>query len=297
MRIGFPLSTVALAVIVVAAALESISSADDRPSGVTVVGDRALLNAAIEAQKLNIAAFPNGRLRFDARQRSLLNAKPVEEQYIGSLCWEGASTRWRYDMTDREIDTGKVVRQSRNIDMIAGRTRIISYWQDTDGLFESEPGRKSIVRLLQQRPDQYWYRTPSGGTRLWSDYLDPNFPNPNVDKLVVERGADETIVIHRHLKAEGVSTVTVSLKLGGNIVRYEMTPLTPREGFSHHGRRAEYDWVMTPGGHYRLKKLTYLKFDEVITKPVYMHSVDVSEFDSPTYITKDEFILKSRTVD
>lgn len=260
-------------------------------AGVPFEGDREVVEILRAAQQANMEMYPAGQLK-----ASVVQETPSQERQVNAdvvMEWNGDSTYWEYGtvfshkgQSHSQVGVRRIESPSSRLTFLISESRLISCPTKHDTLPE----------YLILRPKDVWFSFVAG--RTWLEMLDPDFGDGYVESVRVHRKDRGEVLFERRYKAGNSLTVTCSLKLGGNVIRYETTPVTDKSVSSPSSynpiQRGIYTWVSDGRNGFRLEALEKSESDAAspnvfLTK----RAIRILEFDTGFVPPPERFTLTS----
>jgi hypothetical protein len=221
--------------------------------GPAIEGDVALVQILRDAQRANIDALETGSLRARVIAKT---SKTAPIRVAVSLVWSGDRAYWEFDERQevpRKTDPSHLEPMIRRCRMTFDGSEFSLYLMS-----QGSPGRVVIFSdadfhntvpsymHVDQRPSRRWTKLGSGG-RPWAELLGPhpNFKQP-VRKWLIQQLSGGRVLVERHDDDEGagISRITASLELAGNVIETSYKSASQSHESSHTWRKSSEGVVL-----------------------------------------------------
>lgn len=279
----------ALAQIVCIQLLAVVSHCDGQ---VSPQPDASALQAVRDGIATNAAAFPRGQLTATVHQR---DHKICEAR--ATVAWDGARTRWKYDLSERHTEGVDNTMEQRGVHMLDGPGEYWFYLPEHKFLQGIPDKSRTYYPVLRLRPDLIWYAYQTDPKRPFAKYLDPDVKPEAVTAITARRIDNDEIEIVRQFSNGLNMTFVASMRHGGNIVRYYREPdANAPPGIYGYGNLGELEWSPVGDGRFYLKSYKWREFRSDPDEPFVSYELNVESFDPNPQFPSDYFTLKGLDV-
>lgn len=273
------------------------------------VGDASLLQVVRDAQETNGSAFPRGRMTAKVRLNIPAAADVRSTTADVEIIWSEDRTYWKYDFTQERADPKHPTRVERAVRMVETGKERLWYSPDQKRVDVDFKSDTSPHEVLLVSPDHLWYCTAGNADQAWKkcwrDYLDPEKYRNGRVIFSVDRGEEQDVVVTRHHSFElngneldVMLTIVVSLSRGGNVVRFDRTPIAGAPpGVDAYGEHGEYEWSALGDGRFAPRAFRFRQYVQDPDEPELTFDVDIESFDPNPTIKPNQFTLAALEIE
>ncbi len=229
-----------------------------------VLGDAGLSEVLRDAQATNLAALRSGTLRARVEFRPEDGVgQTILKSYVA---WHEDNVFWKYLLDDpnEPLSSATPKNQSQSARSweykLQRDGRLYSYNAAYNALYIRKMEAKSLHNIFSLTPRTMWFRCCPPNVndgRPWMEMIGVNQQFPTKDVVSYEiRSEGDGIIRQRRLDRNGgVLDINFSMKLGGNVVRFDYSGAAP----TARSRHGEYEWEKRTDSAFVLKKCEFVQ--------------------------------------